>query len=124
MKRNVDLTENRFFSNNDFNFVNKRFFDFDDSNDSDFKRNVFFDMYDDCHIKTIIIVGNKATRDKVRYFKKMNSSKYCDCCGTRLNLKPWYTELGLCHRCSNHLENRRDKCKWRRKEIIYNARII
>lgn len=43
------------------------------------------------------------------------NENYCDCCGKRMNLKPWDKELGVCHKCWDKHLNKDDKCKWRRK---------
>ena len=51
----------------------------------------------------------------------MDSLDYCDCCGKRMNLKPWNWELGICHQCSGYYQKQEDKCKWRKKEEIRNA---
>lgn len=127
MKRNIDLTENRFFSNNNwFNGVltlglvtGEKFpwnaflkeIKSDDDFDLEHQRNA------------IIVVGNKETRAKVKFYREMDSSDYCDCCGKRMNLKPWDIEIGVCHKCNNYYLKDKDKCKWRKKEIIRNARI-
>lgn len=128
MKRNVDLTENRFFSNNNlFNgiitlsLITREKFPWntfierimsDDDLDADHQR------------KAIIAVGNKATRAKVKFYREMDSEDYCDCCGVRMNLKPWDREIGICHKCDNRLQKEQDRCKWRKKEIINNAIIV
>lgn len=125
MKRNVDLTSNRFFSNNNWfngvltlglvtgekfpwNAFTERVMS-DDDLDSDLQR------------KAIIAVGNKATRAKVKFYREMDSEDYCDCCGARMNLKPWDREVGVCHKCENYYLKEQDKCKWRKREIINNA---
>lgn len=128
MKRNVDLTENRFFSNNNlfdgvltiglitgekfpWNAFVKRIMSDDDLN-SDRQR------------KAIIAVGNKATRAKVKFYRELDSLDYCDCCGRRMNLKPWDIEIGVCHICNNYYLKEQDRCRWRKKEIVKNAEII
>ena len=125
MKRNVDLTSNRFFNNNNwFNGVltlglvtGEKFpwnafaerVTSDDDLDSDLQR------------KAIIAVGNKATRAKGKFYREMDSEDYCDCCGARMNLKPWDREVGVCHKCENYYLKEQDKCKWRKREIINNV---
>lgn len=127
MKRNVDLTENRFFSNNNwfngvltFGLITREKFPWnafvervmsDDDLDSNRQR------------KAIIAVGNKVTRAKVKFYREMDSEDYCDCCGVRMNLKPWDREIGVCHKCENYYLKEQDKCKWRKKEVIINADI-
>ena len=104
MKRNVDLTENRFFSNN-------RVFN-----------NISIDEFDLEHQrKGIIAVGNKKMRAEVKMYRQMDDINYCDCCGKRMNLKPWNLEVGICHKCDNYYQNENDKCKWRKKDVVRNA---
>ena len=129
MKRNVDLTENRFFSSDNWftniamgvltlGIITKEKFPWnahlkqihsDDDFDADHQR------------KAIIAVGNKKTRAKVKEYRQMDSLDYCDCCGKRMNLKPWDWEMGICHQCNNYYQKQEDKCKWRKKEEIRNA---
>lgn len=125
MKRNVDLTENRFFSNDSrFNgvlfpsviFAGKfpwnasvEIIVSDDDLDADHQR------------KAIIAVGNKATRAKVKFYREMDSEDYCDCCGVRMNLIPWDREIGVCHKCNGYHFEAKDKCKWRKNETMINA---
>lgn len=129
MKRNVDLTKDRFFSSNNwFNdiaidvltlgmitgekfpwIVHIREIKSDDDFDMDHQR------------KAIIAVGDKATRTKVKEYRQMDSPDYCERCGTRMNLKPWDREIGICHKCNDYYQNQKDKCKWRKKEEIINA---
>lgn len=128
MKRNVDLTENRFFSNNNlFNGVLTLAL----VTGEKFPWNAFVkrvmsddDLNEDHQRKAIIAVGNKATRAKVRLYREMDSPDYCDCCGIKMNLKPWDVEVGVCHKCENYYLKEQDRCKWRKKEIINNAIIV
>lgn len=125
MKRNVDLTENRFFSNNNwFNGV----LTLGLITGEKFPWNAFIerirsddDLDSNRQKKSIIAVGNKATRAKVKFYREMDSEDYCDCCGARMNLKPWDREIGVCHKCENYYLKEQDKCKWRKREIINNA---
>lgn len=127
MKRNVDLTENRFFSNNNwFNGV----LTLGLVTGEKFPWNAFVervmsddDLDSDRQRKAIIAVGNKVTRAKVKFYREMDSEDYCDCCGVRMNLKPWDREIGVCHKCENYYLKEQDKCKWRKKEIIINTDI-
>ena len=132
MKRNVDLTQNRIFSDNFGNIVvnailtGKRIiingkypWDFShiltaiNSDDE-------FDL--DCQKRSIIATGNKGTRAKMKGYRQMDNLNYCDCCGIRMNLKPWDREYGICHRCNSYYQKDDDKCKWRKlKERIENA---
>lgn len=130
MKRNIDLTENRIFSSNNigFNSITIGFI-----TGEKFPWNVFLERLkseDELDLEhqrnSILAVGNKETRAKIKFYREMDSLDYCDCCGKRMNLKPWDKEIGLCHGCNNHLSKEDDKCIWRKrtKEIIRNAPII
>lgn len=123
MKRNVDLTENRFFSNSSqlvsrlFSDITGKFpwnFDFLEIKSED-------DLDLRHQRKSIIALGDKATRAKIKEYRKMDSLDYCDCCGARMNLKPWDRELGVCHKCNEYYEKSFDRCKWRNKR--YNETI-
>lgn len=129
MKRNVDLTENRFFSSDNWftdiamgvltlGIITKEKFPWnahlqqirsDDDLDLEHQR------------KAIIAVGDKKMRAKVKEYRQMDSLDYCDCCGKQMNLKPWDREIGICHQCNNYYQEQEDKCKWRKKEEIRNA---
>lgn len=129
MKRNVDLTENRFFSiNNWFNDVVIGRLTLGMITGEKFPWNAYikeiksdddFDM--DHQRKAIIAVGDKTTRAKVKEYRQMDSLDYCDCCGTRMNLKPWDREIGVCHKCNDYYQKQEDKCKWRKEEEIRSA---
>ena len=129
MKRNVDLTENRFFSSNNwFNdiamgmltlgIITKEKFPWN-AHLQQIRSDDDFDM--DHQRKAIIAVGNKAMRAKVKEYRQMDSLDYCDCCGKRMNLKPWDREIGVCRKCNDYYQEQEDKCKWRKKEEIRNA---
>ena len=127
MKRNVDLTENRFFSSNVApifsltSLINEKEMPW-----TRFMKKLTSD--DDINLEhqrnAIIAVGNKETRAKVKFYREMDSFDYCDCCGKRMNLKPWDKEIGICHQCNDYYLKDEDRCKWRKKEIIRNATII
>ena len=126
MKENVDLTEDGFFSNNiSFtNILTDSFLRLVTNSNFPWSLNVekVESEYDLEHQReSIIVVGNKSTREKVEFFRQMDSMDYCDCCGKRMNLKPWDVEIGVCHKCSEHYFKGVDRCKWRNKEIIRNA---
>lgn len=124
MKRNVDLTESRFFSsNNRFNDISISVLTLGiitgekfpwNTNIEELKSDGDFDM--DYQRKAIIAVGDKAIRAKVKGYRQMDSLDYCDCCGKRMNLKPWDWEIGVCHKCNQYYEKDVDRCKWRKKE--------
>lgn len=129
MKRNVDLTENRFFSrNNWFNDISIGVLTLDIITGEKFPWNAYIkeiksddDLNMDHQMKAIIAVGDKVTRAKVKEYRQADSLDYCDCCGTRMNLKPWNREMGICHKCNQYYEKDIDRCKWRKKEEIRNA---
>lgn len=114
MKRNVDLTRNRFFRSNNNSINNANILD---SVTKKFPWDVCFkdDGFDDLDQRTnsTIITGNKTTRQKVNYYKQINNLNYCDCCGQVMNLKPWDKEIGICHKCNDSYLKSKDKCKWR-----------
>lgn len=114
MKRNIDLTENRFFSGRN------SMLRFDNVRESALITSEDFDSQTDA----VIIAGNRETRKTLQFYRQMNGIDYCDCCGKRMNLKPWYRELGICHKCNNDYLEEKDKCKWRIREVIRNAPII
>lgn len=78
------------------------------------------DEYDmDHQHKAIIATGDREQRAEVRLLRQMDSGKYCDCCGRRINLIPWDKEIGLCRKCDEHYQRtnlNNDKCLWRRKQ--------
>lgn len=128
MKRNVDLTENRFFSSNKFNDIAIGVLTLGIITGEKFPWNAHIreiksddDLDLDHQRKSIIAVGNKAMRAKVKEYRQMDSLDYCDCCGKRMNLKPWDLEIGVCHQCNDYYQKQEDKCKWRKKEEIRNA---
>lgn len=97
MKRNVDLTESRFFSSNNwFNDISMSVLTLGIITGEKFPWNAYIkeiksddDFNMDHQMKAIIAVGDKATRSKVKKYRQMDSLDYCDCCGARMNLKPW-----------------------------------
>ena len=128
MKRNIDLTENRFFSSTTwFNDIAMGVLTLGILTGEKFPWNAHLeqihsddDLDMDHQRKAIIAVGNKKTRAKVKEYRQMDSLDYCDCCGKRMNLKPWDLEIGICHQCNDYY-TKEDKCKWRKKEEIRNA---
>lgn len=127
MKRSIDLTENRIFSDN--NRLTRSFI-----TGEKIPWNIFLDNIrteDELDLEhqrnSIIATGNKETRAKIQFYREMDSLYYCDCCGKRMNLKPWDYESGVCHSCNERmLKEEDDKCKWRKrtKETIRNAIIL
>lgn len=132
MKRNVDLTQNRIFSNNFGNMtvnaiLNGRRIIINGVYPWDYS-NIITEVNSDDELdmdhqkRSIIALGDKAMRSRIKEFRQMDSLNYCDCCGIRMNLKPWDREYGVCHRCNSYYLKDDDKCKWRKlKERIENA---
>ena len=129
MKRNIDLTENRMFSSDNWltdmsigvltlGLITGEKFPWN-AHITTIHSDDGFDL--DRQRKNIIAVGDKVSRAKVKEYRQMDSLDYCDCCGIRMNLKPWDKEIGICHKCNNHYQKQEDKCKWRKKEEIRNA---
>ena len=120
MKSNIDLTEDQIFSRINFdsiiNVISNEYFrvpwniKIDNSGDE----------YDLLHQKkSLIALGNKKQREEVKFYRKMDSKNYCECCGKRINLIPWNKEMGLCKRCDKSTEyDFNDKCPWRAKNNI------
>ena len=119
MKENIDLTETMIFSRGNWQFdilgsmINKLML-----NEYRFPVKIKkIKLEDDLDIehqgKSVIALGDKATRAKIKEYRQMDSLDYCDCCGTRINLKPWDRELGVCHKCNEYYEKSFDRCKWR-----------
>ena len=134
MKNNVDLTENQIFSRNNFfadialgvltlsMFTGSKF-PWSVGAFREIKSDDEFDL--DHQRKSLIAVGDKKQRAEVAEFRKMDSLDYCDCCGARMNLKPWDREIGVCRKCNDYYENQ-DKVKfpWSRKPIGTDERRI
>ncbi len=117
MKRNVDLTENSFFSNN--NLLNGIITIGHITNEK-FPWDISFEAItsDEDMVgqsNAIIITGNKTTRAKKKYYSEMYNPNVCDCCGRIMNILPWYNEIGICHKCDSFYKAKKDKCKWRKK---------
>lgn len=115
MKNNIDLTENQMFSATRVSNVLNIFVNIKSPWNIPIQEVRTNDDLDLDHQKnTIIIVGNKETREKIKFYRKMDSSDYCDCCGKRMNLIPWDIELGVCRSCDDYYSKDRDKCIWRK----------
>lgn len=127
MKNNVDLTENQIFSRNNFfadialgiltlPIIERAKIPWDLK---DFRQIKSDDEFDLCHQrKSLIAVGDKRQRAEDADFRKMDSENYCDCCGARMNLKPWDREIGTCRKCDEYYEKKdRQKIPWNRKPI-------
>ena len=123
MKENIDLTESMLFSRGSRQFdilgalINKS-----QLNECRFPWNIKTIKSEDGldlghQRKSVIALGDKATRAKIKEYRQMDSLDYCDCCGRRMNLKPWDRELGVCHKCNEYYEKSFDRCKWRNKRL-------
>ena len=123
MKENIDLTESMIFSRGSRQFgtfgslINKSLL-----NECRFPWNIkIIKSEDDLDLghqrKSVIALGDKATRAKIKEYRQMDSLDYCDCCGVRMNLKPWDRELGVCHKCNEYYGKSFDRCKWRNKRL-------
>ena len=123
MKENIDLTESMIFSRGNWQFdilgsmINKLML-----NEYRFPWNIkTIKSEDDLDLghqrKSVIVLGDKATRAKIKECRQMDSLDYCDCCGARMNLKPWDRELGVCHKCNEYYGKSFGRCKWRNKRL-------
>lgn len=124
MKRNVDLTENRIFSGG--NFFGALGVSTSPTIKSEYPwiahlKGITDDLYLKCQKDSIIAIGTKNNRLEIKYLCQMDSLNYCDCCGVRMNLKPWEREIGVCHKCNSYYKKDQNKCLWRKKEVIRNA---
>lgn len=127
MKNNVDLTENQLFSRSNFfrdmalgvltlSMFSRSKFPWDLKDFRQIKSDDEFDL--DHQRKSLIAVGDKTQRSEVAELRKMDSENYCDCCGARMNLKPWDMEIGTCRKCDDYYEKRDgQKIPWNRKLI-------
>lgn len=126
MKTNIDLTQNRIFSRNTFNTLTSLLIT-QFNNKSKYPWNIYaieeINTEDDLsHQKqSIIALGNKIKRAEIKMYREMDSTDYCDCCGSRMNIIPWDIEVGVCHKCNSYMEKENDKCLWRYKDPIRNA---
>lgn len=127
MKNNVDLTENQLFSRGNFfqdmalgvltlGMITGSKFPWDLKDFRQIKSDDEFDL--DHQRKSLIAVGDKKQRAEVAEFRKMDSLNYCDCCGARMNLKPWDREIGTCRKCDEYYEKQdKQKIPWSRKPV-------
>lgn len=120
MKNNVDLTENQLFSRSNFfqdmalgvmtlaKLTGSKF----PWNLGEFRQiKSDYEMYLDHQQNSFVPIY------------KIDSEKYCDCCGLRINKKPWHREFGLCSECDKRFKNEYNK-PWEEKIAeIENRRI-
>lgn len=124
MKNNVDLTENQLFSRGNFFqdmalgvltlsiLTGSKFpWGSDDGFDLDHQK------------KSLIALGDKKQRAEIAEYRKMDNVNYCDCCGARMNLKPWDREIGICRKRDDYYAKKdKGKCPWKRKPIDFEER--
>lgn len=134
MKNNVDLTENQLFSRRSpfenmalsmltLSMLTGSKFPWDIG---EFKQIWSDDEFDIEHQRvSLIALGDKKKRAEIAEYRKMDSVNYCDCCGARMNLKPWDREIGICRKCDSYYTSKdNDKCPWRNKTISIEERQI
>lgn len=126
MKNNIDLTENRIFSEDQSMRINlikallpklpwgKYITLIESDNDLDLESQRI----------SIIAIGNKLERAKIKFYRQMDSGNYCACCGAAMNKKPWHMEFGLCQTCNDYYKNRKSKFFWDTKEVIQSSSIL
>lgn len=96
MKPNIDLTQNRTFSqrNNLRKILRllpkcpwniKQIFHFEEEG--------------------LVYTGNKKERAKKKDYALYENNLSCERCGINLSLSPWKMGVGLCQRCDNELSN-------------------
>ena len=122
MKRNVDLTQNRLFSQdsnqigigefrrrvlsgpqsgiaNLIEFIGKRhMWDYDNA--------IWTEMHDGFEENTnpLVMCGNASQRRVQRRRESWDSGELCDCCGADLTLKPWEKQYCLCRKCATRMD--------------------
>lgn len=118
MKRNVDLTEHRIFSNGFMGIPNAlvdimgvHFLPWD------FERmRVVTSDYELEERIPLFLCGNATQRQKLREWKMYEDGTICERCGATILIKPWEEFRGmLCHRCHADLDMEFD-LKWRFKK--------
>ena len=119
MKDNIDLTENQMFSTTRIfdaviNIFARVKFPWDIPI-QEIRSNDDLKLEHQKSRNALIVVGDKKTREKIKFYKKIDSPNYCDCCGKRMNLIPWNIEVGICRNCDNNHSEDIDKCIWRKK---------
>lgn len=129
MKSEIDLTENRIFSGNRRTSQNDLLIDslFSKSPWNRYMKLVELDDDLDSEYRTepIIATGNKKERARIDSCREAIDGNHCDCCGAKLNIKPWNREFGLCRKCNEYYEKLDwNRCLWREKEVIQNAEIL
>lgn len=117
MKRNVDLTAGRIFSQ-DIRVI------------PDLLLHGLFNFHpwDYEHIRVVhsdadlisnrsgfVLCGNATQRQAQRFNKSLDSGEICECCGTDLTKKPWAKRYCLCQQCNERLKKDLEK-SWRFKD--------
>lgn len=118
MKPNVDLTLNRMFRDNNLSLkeivTQIRHFPWSDNRFSLIRINTEDELDMNHQRKSVIALGDKKMRAEIKELRNMDSGNYCDCCGAKLDTKPWDKPIGLCHRCEQYeYDEWHDKCPWR-----------
>ena len=98
MKNNVDLTESQLFSRRlptlTLEMITVSKFPWDTGIFQHIRSDDELDL--NHQKKSLIALGDKKQRAEISEYWKMDSVNYCDCCGERMNLKPWDREIGIC----------------------------
>lgn len=122
MKKTVDLTENRQFSNEfgilfsliDLKFPWQATEEIVECKDTDLET-----------LEELFLTGSATERDKKRYIGQLYSSCYCDRCGKLLQGTSWRRTYGLCSKCYSIVEEQCSK-HWRidksTKELVNESR--
>nr|DAG61078.1 MAG TPA: 30S ribosomal protein S11 [Caudoviricetes sp.] len=112
MKSNIDLTENRIFSRINFDSIINVISNECSRVPWNIKIDNSGDEYDLLHQKkSLIALGDRKQREKIKLYRKMDSGNYCDRCGDRI--MPWENKKRLCHRCEDSYLPR-ERCPWRK----------
>lgn len=119
MKNNIDLTENRIFSEKAS--LRTHMLEALLSKLPWEKYIMLVESDDDLDLErqriSIIATGNRSERARIKFYRQMNDANYCDCCGAAMNKKPWYMEIGVCRKCDDYY-NRKIGHPWGEDEII------
>lgn len=100
MKPNIDLTQNRDFSDTPsfmelFYRIKRSMYKYPWRASDDFSQT---------NKKEIIFTGNKKERSRKREFRLYEQEKCCERCGYDASNKPWKMKTGLCIPCYQELE--------------------
>lgn len=126
MKRNIDLTQDRIFSNDwlDDLVTSVLTVGLLTGEKIPWNANITeLEPFKSENDETpLIAIGNKEDRSKEAFRQRMINREHCERCGDKLHLHPWDKNIGLCDKCNKSLdETYGDRCKWRTTDIIRNA---